>query len=288
LKDTAPHGEVTRELFPGSRGNPKSGSKMPKNKPSSASLFDEPEPITEPVPEPPPAPAVDPTLVPANFPKSWLDAIGSEFAKPYFAELRSFVSQERKAATILPAAPDVFNAFRFTPLDQVKVVLLGQDPYPTPGHAHGLCFSVLPGVRLPGSLRNIYKELNDDLGIPPAHHGYLEAWAKQGILMLNAVMTVRAGSPNSHKGKGWEQFTDAALQAVNALPHKVVFLLWGSFAQKKAALIDTKKHTIIKGVHPSPMSAENGFFGSKPFSKVNAALEASGQKPIDWKLPEAV
>ena len=257
---------------------------MPKKKPEVGSLFDEPEVIAE----VPPAPAVDPALVPANFPQSWLDAIGGEFAQPYFAELRKFVSQERKAGTVLPAAVDVFNAFRFTPLDRVRVVILGQDPYPTPGHAHGLCFSVLPGVRLPGSLRNIYKELNDDLGIPPAHHGYLEGWAKQGILMLNAVMTVRSGSPNSHKGMGWEQFTDAALKAVNDLPYKVVFLLWGSFAQKKAALIDAKKHTIIKGVHPSPMSADNGFFDSKPFSKVNQALEKSGQSPIDWRLPEVV
>jgi uracil-DNA glycosylase len=249
-----------------------------------ASLFEEPDP------EPAPAakPAVDPALVPANFPASWFDAIGQEFAKPYFGELRKFVSLERKAGTVLPAAPDVFNAFRYTPLNEVKAVILGQDPYPTPGHAHGLCFSVRPGVRLPGSLRNIYRELNDDLGIPPANHGYLEAWAKQGILMLNAVMTVRAGSPNSHKGQGWEPFTDAALAAVNALPHHVVFLLWGSFAQKKAALVDAKRHTVIKGVHPSPMSADNGFFGSKPFSKVNQALEQHKQPPIDWRLPEGV
>jgi uracil-DNA glycosylase len=248
------------------------------------SLFQEPNPE----PETGAKAAVNPAIVPANFPQAWLDAIGEEFAKPYFAELRKFVSAERKAATVLPTAPDVFNAFRYTPLDQVKVVILGQDPYPTPGHAHGLCFSVRPGIRLPGSLRNIYRELNDDLGIPPANHGYLEAWAKQGILMLNAVMTVRAGSPNSHKGKGWEPFTDAALAAVNALPHHVVFLLWGSFAQKKAGLVDAKRHTVIKGVHPSPMSADNGFFGSRPFSKVNAALEKHKQPPIDWRLPEVV
>ncbi len=251
---------------------------------SPHSLFEETPP--EPIPEP--KRAIDPALVPANFPQSWFDAIGGEFAKPYFAELRKFVSRERKAGAVLPVAADVFNAFRFTPLDQVKVILLGQDPYPTPGHAHGLCFSVLPGVRLPGSLRNIYKELNEDLGIPPANHGYLEAWAKQGVLMLNAVMTVRAGDPNSHKGQGWEQFTDAALAAVNALPHKVVFVLWGSFAQKKAALVDAKKHTIIKGVHPSPLSASSGFFGSKPFSKVNLALAESGQPEIDWRLPEVL
>lgn len=246
----------------------------------ATSLFEQPEP------EPTAKTAIDPALIPANFPQSWLDAIGEEFAKPYFAELRKFVSLERKAGTVLPVAADVFNAFRYTPLDQVKVVILGQDPYPTPGHAHGLCFSVRPGVRLPGSLRNIYKELQDDLGIPPANHGYLEAWAKQGILMLNAVMTVRAGSPNSHQGKGWEPLTDAALAVVNRLPRHVVFLLWGSFAQRKAAVVDAKRHTVIKGVHPSPLSAHNGFFGSRPFSKVNAALEKNGQPPIDWRLPE--
>jgi len=223
--------------------------------------------------------------MPANFPASWAAAVGAEFDKPYFAELRKFIVEERKAHDIHPPAADVFNAFRATPLDAVRVVLLGQDPYPTPGHAHGLCFSVRPGVRLPGSLRNIYRELEADLGIPPVGHGYLESWAKQGVLMLNTVMTVRAGTPNSHKGKGWEAFTDAAIAAVNGLPRKVAFVLWGSHAQKKAANVDAKKHAIIKGVHPSPMSAENGFFGSKPFSQVNAALEASGQAAIDWRLP---
>lgn len=231
---------------------------------------------------------VDPKMLPANFPASWTRAVGAEFAKPYFAELRQFIVEERKAHDILPPGPDVFNALRTTPLDEVRVVILGQDPYPTPGHAHGLCFSVRPGVRLPGSLRNIYRELESDLGIAPAKHGFLESWAERGVLLLNAVLTVRAGVANSHKGKGWETFTDAAIAAVNALPHRVVFLLWGSFAQKKAAGVDAKRHTIIKGVHPSPLSAENGFFGSRPFSKVNAALEASGQALIDWSLPEAV
>ena len=230
---------------------------------------------------------VSPNL-PTNFPSSWAEAIGPEFDKPYFVALRQFIVDERKSHDILPPAPDVFNAFRATPLDGVRVVILGQDPYPTPGHAHGLCFSVRPGVRLPGSLRNIYRELEADLGIPPVKHGYLKSWAERGVLMLNAVLTVRAGAPNSHKGRGWETFTDAVIAAVNALPHRVVFLLWGSFAQKKAAGVDAKKHTIIKGVHPSPMSAENGFFGSKPFGKVNAALEASGQAPIDWRMPATV
>ena len=251
------------------------------------SLFDPaPNPATAATPEA--DPIVDAAHLPANFPPSWAKAIGVEFAKPYFADLRQFVIEERKAFDIQPPAPDVFNAFRAAPLGEVRVVVLGQDPYPTPGYAHGLCFSVRPGVRLPGSLRNIYRELEDDLGIPPVKHGYLESWAEQGVLMLNAVLTVRAGVPNSHKGKGWEKFTDAVVAAVNALPHKVVFLLWGSFAQKKAAGVDAKKHTVIKGVHPSPLSADNGFFGSKPFSQVNAALEASGQAPIDWRLPATV
>jgi uracil-DNA glycosylase len=230
---------------------------------------------------------IPPEVVPQNFPESWLNAIGQQFLQPYFRELREFVSQERKTHTILPPGPDVFNAFRATPLDQVRVVLLGQDPYPTPGHAHGLCFSVKPGVRLPGSLINIYKELQADLGIAPARHGHLEAWAKQGILMLNSVLTVRAGAPASHAGKGWEKFTDAALAAVNALPRRVIFLLWGSHAQKKAAVVDRSRHTIIKGVHPSPMSAANGFFGSKPFSQVNAELLRQGEPPINWELPDA-
>jgi uracil-DNA glycosylase len=258
-----------------------------KTKPADegASLFEEPPATT--VPEPVEA-EVDPKLLPANFPASWTRAIGAEFAKPYFAELRHFIVEERKAHDILPPGPDVFNAFRATPLDRVRVVILGQDPYPTPGHAHGLCFSVRPGVRLPGSLRNIYRERESDLGIPPVKHGFLESWAERGVLLLNAVLTVRAGAPNSHKGKGWEAFTDAAIAAVNALPHRVVFLLWGSFAQKKAAGVDAKRHAVIKGVHPSPLSAENGFFGSRPFSKVNAALEASGQVPIDWSLPAEV
>jgi len=229
--------------------------------------------------------SVDPSLVPANFPPSWAAAIGEEFTKPYFGELRKFVADERRAGDVLPPATDVFNAFRSAPLHLVRVVILGQDPYPTPGHAHGLCFSVRPGVALPASLRNIYRELEDDLGIIPAKHGYLDAWARQGILMLNTVLTVRAGQPNSHKGHGWEVFTDAALKAVNDRPHPVVFLLWGSQAKQKAKLIDSTRHTIITGVHPSPMSADQGFFGSKPFSKVNAALEAAGQSPIDWELP---
>jgi uracil-DNA glycosylase len=218
-------------------------------------------------------------------PKSWTKALASEFAKPYFADLTRFVAAERAEHEVYPPEPDVYNAFRYTPLHAVKVVILGQDPYPNRGQGHGLCFSVRPGIALPGSLRNIYRELNDDLGIPPVKHGYLVAWARQGVLLLNAVLTVRAGSPNSHKGKGWEEFTDAALQAVSELADPVAFVLWGAYAQKKAALIDTGRHAIITSAHPSPLSASNGFFGSRPFSKVNAALKRFGRQAIDWRLP---
>ncbi len=224
--------------------------------------------------------------LPADLDPSWLAALNPETRKPYWAELAKFVAEERKKATVFPPAAEVFNAFRYTPLNKVKVLLLGQDPYPGAGQAHGLCFSVRPGVRLPGSLRNIYQELEEDLGIKPVKHGYLVCWAKQGVLLLNACLTVREGAPNSHAGKGWEQFTDAAIRAVNAQPRTIVFLLWGAYAQKKIPLIDTRRHVILKSAHPSPLSAANGFLGSKPFSKVNAALIASGQEPIDWRLPE--
>lgn len=226
--------------------------------------------------------------LPRDLDPSWLAALAPETHKPYWNDLQRFVADERKHHTVYPPAEDVFNAFRYAPLDRVKVLLLGQDPYPGAGQAHGLCFSVRPGVRLPGSLRNIYQELNEDLGIPPVKHGYLESWARQGALMLNACLTVRAENPNSHAGKGWEHFTDAALQAVNAQKRTIVFLLWGAFAQKKIPLIDQSRHVIIKSAHPSPLSASNGFFHSKPFSKVNGALKKAGEKPIDWKLPETV
>ena len=211
-----------------------------------------------------------------------------ETRQPYWDELQRFVASERDHHTIYPPTEDVFNAFRYTPLDRVKVFLLGQDPYPGAGQAHGLCFSVRPGVRLPGSLRNIYQELHDDLGIKPVKHGSLASWARQGVLMLNACLTVRADAPNSHAGKGWEQFTDAALKQVNAQKRRIVFLLWGAYAQKKIPLIDQQRHLVIKSAHPSPLSANNGFFGSKPFSKINAALMEAGEKPIDWELPEEV
>lgn len=223
--------------------------------------------------------------LPAVLGAEWLRALTPETHKAYWKGLQQFVAEERARFAVYPAAGDVFNAFRYTPLDQVKVVLLGQDPYPGAGQAHGLCFSVRPGVRLPGSLRNIYRELRDDLGIAPAKHGTLVSWAKQGVLMLNACLTVRAEKPNSHAGKGWEQFTDAALRAVVSRNRRIVFLLWGAFAQKKVARIDQSRHIVIKSAHPSPLSAASGFFGSRPFSKVNAALAALGEQPIDWRLP---
>jgi uracil-DNA glycosylase len=226
--------------------------------------------------------------LPADLHPSWLKALDPETRKPYWSGLQEFVSSERQLHTVYPPVEDVFNAFRNTPLDEVKVFLLGQDPYPGVGQAHGLCFSVRPGVRLPGSLRNIYQELENDLGIKPAKHGYLVSWARQGVLMLNACLTVRADAPNSHAGKGWEQFTDAALKLVNAQKRKVIFLLWGAYAQKKIPLIDQKRNLVIKSAHPSPLSANNGFFGSKPFSKINAALKEAGERPIDWKLPDQV
>ena len=247
-----------------------------KHSPDGGGLFDE----TPDLDLPPPVPVAPPE----GFPQSWAARLGAEFAKPYFAELTAFVDAERAAHPVFPLAPDVFTAFALTPPDAVKVVVLGQDPYPTPGQGHGLAFSVRPGVAVPASLRNIYKELADDLGLAPARHGHLASWAAQGVLMLNAVLTVRAGAPNSHANKGWERFTDAALEAVNAGP-PCVFLLWGSYAQKKARLIDAARHVVLKSVHPSPLSASGGFFGSKPFSKINAALESLRREPIDWRLP---
>lgn len=236
----------------------------------------------------PPAVGTPAFPLPDDLDPSWLAVLRPETAKPYWDELQRFVCDERANFTVYPPAEDVFNAFRLTPLNRVKVVLLGQDPYPGPGQAHGLCFSVRPGIPLPASLRNIYRELQADLGLPPVQHGCLVSWARQGVLLLNACLTVRAGAPNSHAGKGWETFTDAALAAVNAQPRPIVFLLWGASAQRKSKLIDTDRHVILASAHPSPLSAAHGFFGSKPFSKTNAALVASGQTPIDWRLPEQV
>jgi uracil-DNA glycosylase len=265
---------------------------MAKKKPAETpSMFDDPPPAPAPPPEAPkadelpPLPAGVPGL-PADLHPSWLATLNPETRKPYWAELAKFVTEERKQHTVFPPAADVFNAFRYTPLDSVKVLLLGQDPYYRPNQAHGLCFSVRPGVAVPDSLVNIYTELHSDLGIPPVKHGNLAEWARRGVLMLNACMTVRKGSANSHANKGWEKFTDAAILAVNALPRRVVFVLWGAYPRKKVPLIDQTRHAIVQAVHPSPRSANGGFFGSKPFSKVNAALIESKQEPIDWQLPE--
>jgi uracil-DNA glycosylase len=218
-----------------------------------------------------------------QIPESWRGVLRSELEQPYWHKLGAFVETERAAHPVYPPQEDVFNALVFTPYDQVNVLLLGQDPYHGPGQAHGLCFSVRPGIAPPPSLVNMYKELQSDLGIAPPKHGYLERWARQGMLMLNAVLTVRESQPNSHKNQGWERFTDAVIRAVSAKTDPVVFVLWGAYAQKKAALID-KRHTIIQSAHPSPLSARNGFFGSKPYSAINTALRAAGKPDIDWRL----
>jgi len=218
---------------------------------------------------------------------SWKRAMDGEFASRYMQDLRAFLVEEKsQGKTIFPKGSEYFRAMDLTPLDEVRVVILGQDPYHGAGQAHGLCFSVRPGVRIPPSLVNIYKELEADLGIPPARHGFLESWARQGVLLLNSVLTVEEGRAAAHQGRGWERFTDAVIRAVNEQPHPVVFMLWGSYAQKKAAFVDTKRHLVLKSVHPSPLSAHSGFFGSRHFSKANAFLEAHGRKPIDWRLPE--
>jgi uracil-DNA glycosylase len=223
-----------------------------------------------------------------ELPPSWQAALADEFTKPYFAELSRFVDGERKAHEVFPPEGEVFRALELTPYDDVRVLLLGQDPYHDNGQAHGLCFSVKPGIRPPPSLANMYKELEADLGIKPPKHGYLAGWAEQGMLMINAVLTVRAHTPNSHKDKGWEQFTDAIIKKVNEKTDPVVFVLWGGYAKKKAKLIDAKRHVVIQGTHPSPLSASSGFFGSKPYSTINAALAQRGKAPIDWRLPEHV
>src|SRR5205823_4421747 len=199
----------------------------------------------------------------------WHDLLADELNKPYFSKLEQFVDAERQNYTVFPPEQDVFNALKITPYEKVNVLLLGQDPYHDDNQAHGLCFSVRPGIPPPPSLVNIFKELKNDLGCRVPNNGYLVSWAEQGVLMLNAVLTVRAHQANSHKGKGWETFTDAAIRAASAHETPVVFVLWGGYAQKKAALIDTSRHAIVQSAHPSPLSAHNGFFGSRPFSKIN-------------------
>ena len=220
--------------------------------------------------------------------ESWRQALESEFASPYMAELKAFLRGELAAGKrIYPKGSEYFRALDLTPLDRVRVVILGQDPYHGPGQAHGLCFSVQPGVKVPPSLANIYRELESDLGIPPARHGFLESWARQGVLLLNAVLTVEAGRAAAHQGRGWERFTDAVIAQVNALERPVVFMLWGSYAQRKAAFVDADRHLVLKAAHPSPLSAQSGFFGCRHFSKCNAYLAEHGEAPIDWRLPPA-
>lgn len=214
---------------------------------------------------------------------SWKQRLGNEFQKPYFLKLAEFVREERKQHVVFPEAGDVFNAYKLTPYDDVRVLILGQDPYHGAGQAHGLSFSVLPGVKAPPSLQNIFKELKSDLGTAIPKQGLLTYWAVQGIMLLNATLTVRAHEAGSHQGQGWEQFTDETIRLLSEREKPVVFVLWGRYARAKKDLIHSR-HTIIESAHPSPMSAANGFFGSKPFSKINAALEGYGSPPIDWPL----
>jgi len=217
---------------------------------------------------------------------SWRPVLLAETEEPYWKELQQFVRTERKKHTVYPPDKEVFGALHLTPYEKVSVLVLGQDPYHGPRQAHGLCFSVRPGIEPPPSLVNIFKELHDDLGCKIPNHGNLEHWARQGVLLLNAVLTVRAGQPTSHKGKGWETFTDAIIRAVNGKPDRVVFVLWGAYARAKARFVDASRHVIVQTAHPSPLSASNGFFGSRPFSKINAALQAAGKPEIDGQIPD--
>lgn len=226
-------------------------------------------------------------------PKSWRPQLSAELKKPYFRDLEQFLDAEQQAFTVYPPVEDIFAALEYTPYKKVNVLLLGQDPYPGTDRAtgaslaHGLSFSVRPGIKPPASLVNIYKELRDDIsGFRIPNNGYLGPWARQGVLMLNAVLTVRAGEPNSHKGKGWETFTDTIIAKVNDKTSPVVFVLWGAYAQKKIELIDTGRHTIVKCAHPSPLAARHGFFRCRPFSAINKALRAAGKPLIDWQIPD--
>lgn len=214
----------------------------------------------------------------------WLEALRDEFHKPYYKQLYATVNEEYGTRKIFPPADDIFNAFHLTPLKNVKVVILGQDPYHNDGQAHGLCFSVKPDVDIPPSLVNIYQELHDDLGCTIPNHGYLTKWAEQGVLLLNTVLTVRAHQANSHRGIGWEEFTDAAIRVVNAQDRPIVYMLWGRPAQMKKSMLNNPKHLILEAPHPSPLSAYRGFFGCRHFSKANEFLKANGVEPIDWQI----
>lgn len=220
------------------------------------------------------------------FENGWTPFLRQEFQQEYFRKLSSFLHEEYREKTVYPAKEDVFNAFRYTDIQDVKAVILGQDPYYHEGQACGLCFAVRPGTPIPPSLRNIYQELHDDVGCPIPETGYLLPWAKQGVLLLNTVLTVEAGKPLSHRGKGWETFTDHAIRRVNSLDQPVVFLLWGKQAREKKALLDNPRHLVLEAAHPSPMSAYYGFFGCGHFSLANEFLETSGAGPIDWQIPD--
>ena len=226
---------------------------------------------------------------PIDLHPSWLAHLAPEFELPYMQQLKQFLLLQKQAGKIIyPESKNIFNAFNSTPLDQVKVVILGQDPYHGPNQAHGLCFSVQPGIQTPPSLQNMYKEIQRDLGLPIPNHGFLQSWANQGVFLLNATLTVEQAKAGAHQGQGWEQFTDRAIQIVNEQREGVVFLLWGSYAQKKGQLIDGRKHLILRAPHPSPLSAYRGFMGCGHFSNVNEYLEGKGQAPIDWRLPPVV
>ncbi|MCR5272909.1 MAG: uracil-DNA glycosylase [Lachnospiraceae bacterium] len=214
----------------------------------------------------------------------WLEVLHEEFSKPYYVDLYKFVKKEYHEHIIYPPSEDIFNALHFTPLKEVKVVIIGQDPYHNEHQAHGLSFSVLPGEEAPPSLKNIYSELNSELGLYIPNNGYLKKWADQGVLLLNTVLTVRAHTPQSHKGKGWEYFTDAVIRAVNNEDRPIVFMLWGKDARDKAKMLNNKNHLILEAPHPSPLSAYRGFFGCGHFVKANEFLEANGEKPIDWQI----
>lgn len=216
---------------------------------------------------------------------SWLNKLEAEFQSPYMQQLKQFLCQEKQQGkTIFPPGEQIFNALNSTPFDTVKVVILGQDPYHGPGQAHGLCFSVVPGVKIPPSLNNIFKELQQDLGLPLPAHGCLQSWAEQGVLLLNATLTVEQGNAGSHQNKGWEQFTDRVVELLNAEREGLVFMLWGNYAQKKGSIIDRKKHLVLQSPHPSPLSAHRGFLGNRHFSQANRYLEERGEQPIDWSI----
>ena len=216
---------------------------------------------------------------------SWLARLEGEFEQPYMAELRAFLVKEKANHTIFPPGAEIFNAFAQTPFDRARVVILGQDPYHGPGQAHGLCFSVRKGVAVPPSLKNIFKELNAAFGLPVPQHGELTSWAKQGVLLLNTVLTVRAHQANSHRDRGWERLTDRVIEVLNSEREGLVFVLWGSAAGRKTPMIDARKHVVLRAPHPSPLSAYRGFFGCGHFQQINAHLESRGERPIDWSLP---